>query len=130
MQGVNTTPSQSGSISLPSVRKKERPFTTLGKDFLSVMGDIEKSHVLSLSVNEEHSFTSQNCPIGIYQSMTEEIIPSGTFFKPGSKSLWDDQQFASSVSKGENIDTTKSINWESIGEEKLTQNQIAQLKKI
>ena len=127
MQIGNILISAGKPISSSSTAKKIS--IPLEPDFLRVESESSKATNQSAATKTEYLCTKESNPLEIYQRMTGRTILSGTFFAPGSKSLWSDEQLSSLIGKGTTIDTTKTINWASNGEKKLSEEQIAYLKK-
>ena len=71
------------------------------------------------------SAVSETNPMELYQSATGRTIDKS---QPSQKP-WTDEMLAYIVGNGSEIDTTKTINWESKGDKQLTEDQIEQLKK-
>lgn len=129
MQVGNTTQLVNRSISRLATRKREGDFAAADGNFLSAVGDAQNSTAVSLLAKTERPPQRENHPMELYQAMTGRGVLDGAFFKPGSKSLWTDEGLAAVLSKGETIDTTKTISWTSQGEKNLTEEQISSLKK-
>lgn len=129
MQVGNTMQLVNRSISPLVTRKRKADVAVADSNFLSAVGDTQKTAAISLPTNTERPSQEENHPIECYQTMMGRAILNGTFFTPGSKSLWADEELVSMLSKGETIDTTKTVNWASLGEKKLTEEQITYLKK-
>ena len=104
--------------------KKGTPL--IEQDFISAIkaaGIADTSNAIT-----ESGIATHECeidPVELYQSATGRAIEKS---EP-SPEHWTDEIFSDMVGNGAEINTTKSINWESKGDKQLTEEQIAQLKK-
>ena len=104
-----------------------------GRDFLSAMNAAYGTVAPTDSQKESQSSIEEIAPLEHYQTITGRTVkkdPSVTV-----ESWWCDETLAEFISKkftGNRLypmDTTKTINWESSGDHKLTSEEIAQLKE-
>lgn len=123
MQVTNTT---AATATLPLNAAASRAALP-GQDFLAALKAAEAAELtVAPAVGEETAAAgNETAPIALYQSAGGRIVEQSQ----SRLKYWDDEYFARVVSDGTEIDTSNTINWEATGEKKLTQEQIAQLKK-
>lgn len=120
---IDTLAATRTGLAAANVKKR---FPGIDTSFLAAISAVEMTDAPVAAVNAENKVAvNETAPAEIYQAATGRTVEKDD----SAQSRWNDEMFARAVGHGEDIDTSKSINWDSIGEKELTEEQIKYLKE-